>query len=277
MYWYNVTPKGNAPANGIYQYEQHVKGIDPKPSPPEFRSNAYKVGEPVWVKPADCRCTTRFCKGQVDGVISPQTVLVNGTPRHVKDLRRRNELAVTEEDESNTLSGSEMRVIVTCESGGQHSSALLTSEEDTKDEDDQTSKDGGNAGNLTEEDPILPRRSTPPPYHICDHEIKGKCSENWGKNHHLPQCKRQRICSTCKIYCFDRKKHGCPERAYITNILQMVTYFHTGSHVKTRGVKMRKQMKAGRKEQVSLGAPFIWPCATSKQKLSKFPPRQKRT
>ena len=35
IYWYNVTPKDNetlscAPVNGIYQYEQCVKGIDPQ-------------------------------------------------------------------------------------------------------------------------------------------------------------------------------------------------------------------------------------------------------
>ena len=123
MYWYIATPEDNEtpcsmPASGIFQYEQRVKGIDPNPSSPEARSNAYQVGEPVWVKPLDCRCTTRFCKGQVDGVISPQTVLVNGTPHQVKHLRRRDESAVTEEDESDTLSGSEMGVLVTCESEG---------------------------------------------------------------------------------------------------------------------------------------------------------------
>ena len=52
MYWSNVTPKDNktplsAPANGIYQYEQCVKGVDPKPSLLEDRSNVYQIGEPV--------------------------------------------------------------------------------------------------------------------------------------------------------------------------------------------------------------------------------------
>ena len=128
------------PVNGIYQCEQCVKGIDPKPSPPEVRSNVYQVGEPVWVKPLDCRRTTRFCKGQVDGVVSPQTVMVNGTQHHVKDLRRCDESAVTEDNESDTSSNSKMGVMVTCELEGQDSSAQLTSEEDTKDEDDQTSQ-----------------------------------------------------------------------------------------------------------------------------------------
>ena len=206
MYWYNVTLKDNEtpssmPANDIYQYEQRVMGIDPKPSPPEVRSNACQVGEPVRVKPPNCRCTTRFCKGQVDGVISPQIVLVNDTPHHVKDLRRRDELAVTEEDESDTLSGSEIRVMVTCESEGQHSSAQLMSEEDTKDENDQASGNGGNMENLTTtKHPTTQRRSTwqkqvVPSCHICDRDSWGECSENWDENRHTPQCKRQCICS----------------------------------------------------------------------------------
>ena len=115
--WYNVIPQNNetpssTPVNAIYQYEQRVKGIDPKLSLLEVRSNVYQVGEPVWVKTLDCQCTTRFCKGQVNGVISPQTVLVNGTPRHVKDPRRCDESTITEEDESDTSSSSEMGVIV---------------------------------------------------------------------------------------------------------------------------------------------------------------------
>ena len=171
------------PANGIYQYEQCMKGIDTKPSPPKVRSNIYQVGEPVWVKPPDCRCTTRFRKGQVEEVISPQTVLVNGTPCHVKDLHRCNESAIMEEDKSDALSGSETEVMVTCESEGQHSSAQSMSEEDTKHENDQTSGDRGNERNLTEEHPTLLQRSTQqkqalPPCHICDHEISGECSEN---------------------------------------------------------------------------------------------------
>ena len=107
-------------------------------------------------------------------MISLQTVLVNGTPRHVKDLHRHNESAVTEEDESDTSSGGEMWVMVTCESEGQHSSAQSTSKEDTKYEDDQTRGDGGNVGNLTEDHPTLLQRSTwkkraLPLCHICDH------------------------------------------------------------------------------------------------------------
>ena len=70
VYWYNVIPKdhetlSSAPANGIYQYEQRVKGVDPKPSPPEDRSNVYQIGEPVWVKPLDCDAPPDFTKDRL--------------------------------------------------------------------------------------------------------------------------------------------------------------------------------------------------------------------
>ena len=76
-----------------------------------------------------------------------------------------------------------MGVMVTYELEGPHSFAQLMSEEDTKNEDDQTSGDRRNVENLREEHPALPRRSTRqkralPPYHICDHEIKGGRTEN---------------------------------------------------------------------------------------------------
>ena len=80
-------------------------------------------------------------------------------------------------------------VMVAYELEGQYSSAQLTSDENNKHEDDQTC--GGNAGNLTEEHPTLPRRSTRQkrallPCHICDHEIRGERSENWEENQYSP-------------------------------------------------------------------------------------------
>ena len=56
--------------------------------------------------------------------------------------------------------------------------------------------------------------------------------------------KRQRICSTCKIYFLTGKNMAALNE--IT--LQMVTYLHADNHVKPRRAKMPMQMKAGRKE-----------------------------
>ena len=94
MYWYNVAPKHDissltAPANGIYIYEVRLRNIDPVPSSLASAQNRYFLGEPVLVKPPRYRCTSKFQEGMVTEVISPPTVIVNGVPHHVKDMRPR--------------------------------------------------------------------------------------------------------------------------------------------------------------------------------------------
>ena len=94
VYWYNVTPKDytsslTAPANGSYKYEARLRNIDPVPLSPASAQNRYRLGDPVWVKPPCYWCTSKFQEGTVTEVISPQTVIVDGVPRHVKDVRPR--------------------------------------------------------------------------------------------------------------------------------------------------------------------------------------------
>ena len=69
--------------------EVRVRNIDPVPSSPASAQNRYRLGDPVWVKPPCYRCTSKFQEGTVTEVISPQTVIVDGVPRHVKDVRHR--------------------------------------------------------------------------------------------------------------------------------------------------------------------------------------------
>ena len=47
----------------------------------------YELGDTVWVKPPNSRCTTSFRRGWITGIISEQAMLVNGTPHHVRDVR----------------------------------------------------------------------------------------------------------------------------------------------------------------------------------------------
>ena len=47
----------------------------------------FKVGNQVWVKPGNARCTTRWKKGQVTDINSINNVSVDGMPRHVLDIR----------------------------------------------------------------------------------------------------------------------------------------------------------------------------------------------
>ena len=91
VYWYNVTPKDDAsastaPANVIYSYPAHIKGIDVILPLEDAGPNSYKVGDSVWVKIPHERCTTQFGKGTITGVYSPHSVLVDRTPSDVKDV-----------------------------------------------------------------------------------------------------------------------------------------------------------------------------------------------
>ena len=93
VYWYNVAPKDDvdsatAPANVLYDYKVRLLGIDRAlPSEPGAIDSPYDVGDAVWVKPAENRCHTKYELGTVTGVVSEQTMEVDGMPRHVRDLR----------------------------------------------------------------------------------------------------------------------------------------------------------------------------------------------
>ena len=76
----------DAPANGIYRYQQHIKGIDITTSLVSVVDTLYKVGDCVWVKSLNSWCTTRFGSGKIDKIISPQIMLVDGVPHNVKDV-----------------------------------------------------------------------------------------------------------------------------------------------------------------------------------------------
>ena len=92
VYRYNATPKdavtaASALANAIHRYWVCIKGIDARL--PDWRGTKgpYELGDIVWVKPPNSRCTTSFQRGRITGIISEQAVLVDGTPRHVRDVR----------------------------------------------------------------------------------------------------------------------------------------------------------------------------------------------
>ena len=135
----------------------------------------------MWFKTVQNRCTTKFGKGQVTEVISPQSVLVDGVPRHVKDLRPRHSLTSLEEDSDGTPSESATK-------------NLLCDTTDTE------SDDSPEEGAVVEPPPVPLHRSTrqkrpPPECHICDHEIRGECSE---RRNLPPGSKRLRLCLACR-------------------------------------------------------------------------------
>ncbi|KAI0983095.1 hypothetical protein GJ496_008393 [Pomphorhynchus laevis] len=49
--------------------------------------SGYQLGQEVWVKPVEARCTSSWNKGLVTEILSEITVGVNGVPKHVNDIR----------------------------------------------------------------------------------------------------------------------------------------------------------------------------------------------
>ena len=47
-----------------------------------------QIGDEVWVKPPNARCTTQWGRGRVTEVNSRNIVSVDGMPRYILDVRR---------------------------------------------------------------------------------------------------------------------------------------------------------------------------------------------
>ena len=93
VYLYNITPRDGmtpetAPMNSLGGYVARIRGID-ELKPVEKATCRYDVGDAVWVRPPDGRCDRRYDEGRVTRVVSDCTVEIDGIPRHVKDLRKR--------------------------------------------------------------------------------------------------------------------------------------------------------------------------------------------
>ena len=112
VYWHNITPRDSMSlpivhANKIYCYEVRVKGVDAPITFSGSRHSYYQVGNHVWFKTAQNQCITKFGKGQVTEVISPQSIFVDGIPCHMKDLRLQHSVTSLEEDSDGIPSESE--------------------------------------------------------------------------------------------------------------------------------------------------------------------------
>uniref|UniRef100_A0A5S6QGD7 Integrase catalytic domain-containing protein n=1 Tax=Trichuris muris TaxID=70415 RepID=A0A5S6QGD7_TRIMR len=94
VYLYNVTPRDDctalsAPVGAVYKYTVRVRGVDRPSEGDRLEDAPYSVGDRVWVRPPGARCNSKYEEGSVTGVVSSQAVEVDGTPRHVRDLRHR--------------------------------------------------------------------------------------------------------------------------------------------------------------------------------------------
>jgi len=94
VYWYNLAPKDgqkedSVPQKSVYQYDWKMKGHREKVEKEEPQCEV-KVGEEIWVKPGDARCTSKWREGIVTRINSENNVDVDGMARHILDIRRRN-------------------------------------------------------------------------------------------------------------------------------------------------------------------------------------------
>ena len=199
--WYYVTPKDDttATANAIYNYRVLVKSIDTAPPLEHVDSEPYNVRDAVWVKTPHGRCSMQFKKGMVTGIYSPHSVLINGIPRHIRDLRTRHRSVTSEDDGSNGSSESDSSTPLLYDTEPGNSSTKL---EGAESDSDDAVNERGPLNSVTEEvresRPILRRssrrRRLPTPCHLCDCEIREECRREMD----LPPEKRACMCLACK-------------------------------------------------------------------------------
>ena len=89
VYWYNNSPRcdGVVPIEEVSKYQVRIRGEAGFRSSRSSSSSQFSVGDVVFVKPPNARCTTKWRTGKVTGVVSNQVVEVDGTNRHVADIR----------------------------------------------------------------------------------------------------------------------------------------------------------------------------------------------
>ena len=204
LYWYNATPKDDAmtskaPANAIYNYGVRVKGIYIVTPLGRVDSGPYNAGNAVWVKTPHGRCSIQFKKRMVTGIYSPYLVLINGIPRHIRDIRPRHRSVTSKDDGSNSSfeSDSSTPLLYGTEPGDSS-----TETEEVESDNNDAENERGPLNTVIEEvhesRPILRRssrrRRPPTPCHLCDCEIREECKREMG----LTPEKSARVCLTCK-------------------------------------------------------------------------------
>lgn len=102
VFWYNLAPRSGldgatVPQRAVFCYEwRHPSKI---PTAEKKDTANINIGEEVWVKPPDAKCTTQWRRGKVTDVHSTNTLSVDGIPRHVLDVRRVTLPSESSEDE----------------------------------------------------------------------------------------------------------------------------------------------------------------------------------
>jgi len=203
VYWYNLTPKNDttastAPSNIIYTYRTRVKGIDTATPVDATNSGTYAAGDVVWVKRPHGRCTTQFEKRKVTKVYSPHSVLVDGVPRHVKDVRpvrgaeTTSSHITTSDEETPMVYEGQMQEDMTISTGS--ASSVLEQNELSDTSEESTTEE------IAEPAPL--RRSSrikrPAPHcPVCDPQIREECDCREQDTRHHAQKRPRFACACC--------------------------------------------------------------------------------
>ena len=90
VFWYNLTPRSRDPQiiphQELFNYEWRNPLVEPVVHHKAEEANV-EIGDEVWVKPPHARCTTEWRKGHITEINSQNNVSVDGTSRHILDVR----------------------------------------------------------------------------------------------------------------------------------------------------------------------------------------------
>ena len=91
-YYYNISPRDgvkveSVPSNRMCRYSWRLPDSVERERPTTRGNANFGVGQRVYVKPGNTRCTTEWPIGVVTQVVGTNQVAVDGVPRHVADIR----------------------------------------------------------------------------------------------------------------------------------------------------------------------------------------------
>ena len=183
VYWHNVTPKDDispytTPADALHRYYVRIKGVEDNLLPkPQVTRGKYEKGDVVWVKNPHGKCTTKYSTGRVTEMISPQSVKIDGVPRHVKDLQPVIQTQLSSSDKTNS-EDSERLIYLNSNPLDSDSDAsnLLTNEVSIETQTADKSTHEGEACVIPLRRSTQQRRKLPPALFVI--MISGECMEN---------------------------------------------------------------------------------------------------
>ena len=179
--WYNATPNSNGvvPASTVFAQKRRlplprsISGTQPEllPQPPDGRK--FEVGDPIFVKPANATCTTKWRSATVGAVHPPYQIEVDGVPYHVSHVRRRPEHSAGGFPRSKPASGGEGDWNAILDVSDDSDIEMAHDRAGTEDEAGTTGE-GRNTTPLREEDAVRrPRRTIVPPARFKDFVCAG--------------------------------------------------------------------------------------------------------